>query len=181
MPANQPATHAAAAILAHRTLERLARVLGGRLQLASMPPVQGRMAPFGRVVRHCHDVASTDVLLPGAAGDQPCRTEWMIPPDAATDRPYRWPDDPRSGDRVYRWWEAHQAFERGAAAVVAQGDGLEPWAGRSIIVVDDLETAVRRWQQCCLAVQGIQQTREQRRLRRGGRNCGISTLPSLLG
>lgn len=82
-------------------------------------------------------------------------------------------------DRMYQWWLANEAFTRGALGVVTTLGQLAPWPGCAILVVDDLRGAAERWSE-----QGGQDRYTKRRLQelhRCGRNCGISTLPSLLG
>ena len=96
------------------TIQTLAEIVGGRLRMAAMPPLGGWWEPIAHVVTDLREVGPGDVLI---ASD-----------DLLAQRPC---------------WNA-EAFDRGALGVIHAGPGLEPWAGRFSIQVQD--TAWALWQ-----------------------------------
>lgn len=168
----------------------VSRALEGTLKMAHMPPVAGQQQPVQRVVAQLDRINHGDVfLLLGC--------DWkVVICDAIDDRS---PPDPvevfvgrldrvRSvqDQRIYQWWAAHEAFRRGALAVVTSLNEIHPWEGRCVIVVGDVSDAQRRWHQILQQNMTEQSSpretmSENRGLHRSDRNGGISTLPSLLG
>ncbi len=102
-------------------IRELVAAVGGRLNLGSMPPVAGDLAPLGRIVTDSRQVKPGDIF-------------WGL-----------------RGSRENGSHYAEDAFLRGAAGVVVAGRKLEPWAGAFSLEVEDtvealwkLATAVRR-------------------------------------
>lgn len=89
------------------SIGELARITGGRLRLASLPPLGGLLEPIGRIVTRMSDVAEGDVF---------------------------WVSTTANG-RQEEFIEA--AYARGALGVVLAGRRIEPWAGRFVLEVKD--------------------------------------------
>ncbi len=94
------------------SIGELARITGGRLRLASLPPLGGLLEPTGRIVTRMSDVAEGDVF---------------------------WVSTTANG-RQTQFIEA--AYARGALGVVLAGRRIEPWAGRFVLEVKDSERAL---------------------------------------
>jgi UDP-N-acetylmuramyl pentapeptide synthase len=80
--------------------------------LASLPPLDGDLAPFGRIVTEIEHVTDGDVY-------------WPVP---------------RSNEATAGFVEG--AFSRGAQGVVVSGRRVEPWAGRFVLEVADAEACL---------------------------------------
>lgn len=98
----------------HMCIGDLAKVVGGTLTLASLPPLAGLFEPVRRVVVDSRSVQAGDVF-------------WGV-----VSAPY-------DGSRL-----AEDAFMRGALGVVVAGRHVEPWAGRFALEVDDANAALVR-------------------------------------
>jgi UDP-N-acetylmuramoyl-tripeptide--D-alanyl-D-alanine ligase len=91
--------------------------------LASLPPLGGDLEPFGRIVTEIDNVTDGDVY-------------WALPVSGKAAREF-----------------VEGAFSRGAMGVVVGRRGVEPWAGRFVLEVDDTEKCLcdlaawwrRRW------------------------------------
>ncbi len=104
------------------SIQQLAEVVGGRLRMADLPPLGGEWEPIGRIVADADEVRVGDVLL-------------ATPEELQAD-PFC----------------AEQAYDHGALGIITAGRGVEPWAGKFSIEVDDAQWAM--WQ---LARHGRQQ------------------------
>ncbi len=87
----------------------LVRITGGRLRLASLPPLAGEFEPVRRIVTEMSDVAEGDVY-------------WARPAARGV-----------AAECV------EEAYARGALGVVVVGRRVEPWAGRFVLEVNDSE------------------------------------------
>ena len=92
----------------------LAAIIGGSLQLGSMPPLGGELEPICRVVTDTRHVKPGDVF-------------WGL-----------------AGERSDGSLMAEDAFARGALGVVVAGRHVEPWAGKFTIRVADVNKAFGR-------------------------------------
>jgi UDP-N-acetylmuramoyl-tripeptide--D-alanyl-D-alanine ligase len=92
-----------------RCVRDVTAVTGGRLRLATLPPLGGELEPFGRIVTDIEKVTDGDVY-------------WPLPAGGAAATAF-----------------VEGAFLRGAQGVVVGRRGVEPWAGRFVLEVDDAE------------------------------------------
>ena len=88
-------------------LGELAKEIGGRLSLGTMPPLAGDLTPIGRIVTDSRCVTQGDVFW-GLVGPHHNGADF-----------------------------ADEAFARGAEGVVVSGRHIEPWAGRWSMTVED--------------------------------------------
>jgi UDP-N-acetylmuramyl pentapeptide synthase len=94
------------------SIRDVAAVTDGRLRLASLPPLDGELEPFGRVITEIENVSDGDVF-------------WALP-----------------GRNAAATGFVEAAFSRGAQGVVVSRRRIEPWAGRFVLEVADAEASL---------------------------------------
>jgi len=97
------------------SIRDLHEAVGGKLSLATLPPLSGSSEPIGRLVTRVEDVRPGDVY-------------WDVAQVRATGAA-----------------NAEEAFFRGAQGVVASGPHAEPWAGRFSLEIADPCEAMHRF------------------------------------
>lgn len=105
-------------------IAELSEILEGSVSLGAMPPLAGLFEPIGRVVIDVREVRNRDVL---------------------------WTFESRS-KRAY--YQAEDAYARGAMGVVVVGRKIEPWAGKFSVNVADSIGAFHRLMRCVRADNG---------------------------
>lgn len=100
-------------------LQEVCDIVGGRLRLGAMPPIDGELASFGQSVLDVEQVTAGDVF-------------WELP----------------NIERMNQGGCAQQAFARGAVGAVVSRRGVEPWAGGFTIEVEDTAWALWQLARC---------------------------------